>query len=123
MNKSLKIFILIIFFSIQFSCTKKEKVTVLKNTDLQTQMIELYKEGYEEFLKGDTLFAAQKFNEAETLYPQSSWAPKSALMAAYSYYVQDYYGDAIVELQRFVRIYKNYKDLDYAYYLLSVCYF
>ena len=44
MNKSLKIFILIIFFSIQFSCAKKEKVTVLKNTDLQTQMIELYKD-------------------------------------------------------------------------------
>ena len=35
--------------------------------------------------------AAKKFNEAELLFPQSSWAPKSALMAAYSYYSQDYY--------------------------------
>ena len=53
MNKSLKILIFIIFVITQFSCAKKEKVTVLKNTDLQTQMIELYKEDYEEFLKGD----------------------------------------------------------------------
>ena len=47
------------------------------------------------------LFAAKKFNEAEILFPQSKWAPKAALMAAYSYYSQDYYGDAISELERF----------------------
>ena len=53
--------------------------------------------------KGDVLFAAKKFNEAEILFPQSEWAPKSALMAAYSYYIQDYYGDAIAELERFIK--------------------
>ena len=36
--------------------------------------------------KGDTFYAAKKFLEAELLFPQSDWAPKSALMAAYSYY-------------------------------------
>jgi outer membrane protein assembly factor BamD len=51
------------------------------------------------FGRGDVLFAAKKFNEAEILFPQSEWAPKSALMAAYSYYTQDYYGDAIAELK------------------------
>ena len=44
-------------------------------------------------------------------------------MAAYSYYVQDYYGDAIAELERFIRVYPTYKDLDYVYYFLGVCYF
>ena len=73
--------------------------------------------------QGDVIFAAKKFNEAEILFPQSKWAPKSALMAAYSYYSQDYYGDAIAELQRFLRIYPFYENLDYAYYLLAVCYY
>ena len=41
--------------------------------------------------EGDAIFAAKKFNEAEILFPQSSMAPKSALMAAYSYYSQNYY--------------------------------
>ena len=68
-------------------------------------------------------FAAKKFNEAEILFPQSIWAPKSALMAAYSYYTQDYYGDAIAELNRFIKIYPNHKNLDYAYYLLAICYY
>ncbi len=57
------------------------------------------------------------------MFPQSQWAPKSALMAAYSYYVQDYYGDAIEELIRFIRVYPQHKDLDYAYYLLSISYY
>ena len=72
---------------------------------------------------GDVLFAAKKFNEAEILFPQSETAPKSALMAAYSYYIQDYYGDAIAELIRFKKIYPKHKNLDYANYLLAMCYY
>ena len=58
---------------------------------------------------GDVLFAAKKFNEAEILFPQSEWAPKAALMAAYSYYSQDYYGDAVSELIRFKSLSKTQK--------------
>ena len=57
------------------------------------------------------------------LFPQSKWAPKSALMAAYSYYTQDYYLDAVAELERFIKLYPNNKNLDYVYYLLAVCYY
>ena len=74
-------------------------------------------------LRSIVLFAAKKFNEAEILYPQSEWAPKSALMAAYAYYTQDYYGDTIAELTRFIKVYPYHKDLVYAYYLLGISYF
>ena len=40
-------------------------------------------------------------------------------MAAYSYYVQDYYSDAIAELIRFISVYPSHKDLDYVHYLLG----
>ena len=46
-------------------------------------MIEAYNEGLAELKRGDVLFAAKKFNEAEILFPQSEVAPKAALMAAY----------------------------------------
>ena len=72
---------------------------------------------------GDVLFAAKKFNEAEILFPQSEWAPRAALMAAYSYYLQDYYIDAEAELIRFLKVYPKSKNLDYANYLLAVTYF
>ena len=118
------IFLLIIIFSLN-SCSKDDqmKKSVVKEKSLELQVLEAYKEGKDALESGDILYAAKKFNEAETLYPQSTWAPKSALMAAYSYYVQDYYGDAIAELERFIRVYPSYKDLDYVHYLLGVCYF
>ena len=44
-------------------------------------------------------------------------------MAAYSYYSQDYYGDAIAELKRFLKVYPTHKDLAYVYYMLAICYY
>ena len=113
--------LLIIFNS---SCSKDIlKDTRLKEKSLDLQMIEAYNEGLSSLEGGDVLFAAQKFNEAEILYPQSIWAPRSALMAAYSYYLQDYYNDAIAELERFVKVYSKHENLDYAYFLLATSYY
>ena len=107
-----------------FSCSKKEiKKSTINEKNLELQVLETYEQGIKSLEEGDVLFAAQKFNEAEILFPQSEWAPKSALMAAYSYYIQDYYGDAIAELKRFLRIYPKHKDLDYVYYLLAISYY
>ena len=106
------------------SCSKKipeKKITVEK--EMQLQMIEAYNEGLKELERGDVLFAAKKFNEAEILFPQSDYAPRAALMAAYSYYTQDYYGDAIAELERFIRVYPNHPRNDYAEYLLGLCFY
>ena len=86
-------------------------------------MIEAYNEGHKEFNRGDIFFAVKKFNEVELLYPQSVWAPRSILMAAYAYYSQMYFDDAIFELKRFLDKYKNHPDIDYAYYLLAICHY
>ena len=117
-------FIIAIFFILCVSCSKEiTKKNIIKEKNLNLQVLEAYEEGMTSLENGDVLFAAKKFNEAEILFPQSDWAPKSALMAAYSYYIQDYYGDAIAELERFLRIYPKYKNIDYAYYLLAVSYY
>ena len=106
------------------SCSKKEiEKSTINEVTLESQMIEAYNEGLKELKAGDVLFAAKKFNEAEILFPQSEWASKSALMAAYSYYIQDYYGDAVSELQRFLKVYPKHNNLDYANYLLAICYY
>ena len=44
-------------------------------------------------------------------------------MAAYSYYTQDYYYDAISELDRFIKNYPKDKRLNYAHFLLAMCYY
>ncbi len=120
-----KFFLFVILLIVLISCTKKEdlKESVIKEKSLDLQVLEAYQEGMKSLESGDVLYAAKKFNEAEILFPQSEWAPKSALMAAYSYYVQDYYGDTIAELKRFIRVYPLSKNLDYVYYLLGVSYY
>tara|TARA_B100000963_G_scaffold6214_1_gene4843 strand:- start:1648 stop:2490 length:843 start_codon:yes stop_codon:yes gene_type:complete len=115
-------FVAILLFC--FSCAKEEiKESIIKEKSLNLQVFEAYKEGRESLEGGDVLYAAKKFNEAEKLYPQSEWAPRSALMAAYSYYAQDYYADANAELERFIKIYPYHQNLDYAYYLMAIVYY
>ena len=119
-----KFFLFIALFAILISCSKEEiKESIIKEKSLDLQVLEAYQEGIKSLETGDVLYAAKKFNEAETLFPQSEWAPKSALMAAYAYYTQDYYLDTIAELERFIRVYPLSKNLDYVYYLLGISYY
>ena len=117
-------FLITIVLFILISCVKEDaQKSIIKEKSLDLQVLAAYEEGMKALNEGDVIFAAKKFNEAEILFPQSDWAPKSALMAAYSYYTQDYYNDAVSELFRFIKVYPNYKDLDYVYYLLGLCFY
>ncbi|MDC2969309.1 outer membrane protein assembly factor BamD [Candidatus Pelagibacter sp.] len=118
-----KIIILIFFLNLN-SCTKKdEKISIVEEKSLETQMIEAYNAGLEELEKNDVIYAARKFNEAELIYPQSVWAPRAALMAAYAYFSQLYYDDTILELEKFLQKYKNHPRRDYAYYMLALSHY
>ena len=118
------IFSYLLIFTIISSCSKKdEKITVLKEKNLETQMIEVYNQAMSEFERGDVIYASKKFGEAELLYPQSIWAPRAVLMSAYGYFSQGYYNYAINDLNRFLKKYKNHPQTDYAYYLLALCHY
>ena len=118
-------FLLLLFSILIFaSCSKNEaRKSIIKEKSLELQVLESYQEGIDYLKDGDALYAAVKFNEAELLFPQSEWAPKSALMAAYAYYSQDYLKDAIAELDRFLKVYPKHKNLDYVNYLLAISYY
>ena len=123
MNIFLKLLVIILIIFLNSCSKKEEKISMIQEKELRLQMIDAYKEGVKALEEGDVLFAAKKFNEAEILFPQSEWAPKSILMAAYSYYVQDYYYDAISELDRFIKNYPKNERLNYAHFLLAMCYY
>jgi len=116
------LFIYIIFI---VSCSKdKSKVDqVLLEQDVEAEMIVAYKEGMKQLEKGDALYASRKFDEAEILFPQSIWAPKASLMSAYALYSQNYYDDALFNLERHIKNYPKDKNLVYAHYLIAICYF
>ena len=120
----IKIIPLIALLLINLSCSKKiEKKSLIIEKNIDTQILESWNEGLRQLESGDSLFAAKKFNEVEILFPQSEWAPKSTLMAAYAYYAQDYYMDTIDEINIFIKKYPNHKDMDYANFLMGMAYY
>ena len=119
--KYLLVFLFIILIS---GCSKKEKpISVIKEVTQNQEMVTAYQEGFKSLNEGDPYFAAKKFLEAELLFPQSEWAPKSALMASYSYYLQNYYSEALYNLERFLKTYPNNQNLAYVHYLIAMCYY
>ena len=104
MIKNLLILYLFIFL-ISCSDKPKEVVSKIESSDLEQQMIEAYNAGVVALEDGDIFFATKKFNEAELLYPQSDWAPRASLMAAYAYWTQAYYKNSVEELRRYIKVY------------------
>ena len=117
--------LILITFLLLCSCSNMENqnIEVIKESSQDLQMIEAYNQGLEALNMGDGIKAANKFNDAELLFPQSVWAYRAALMSAYSYYVSMYYDDAIYEIENFLKKYKNNEREDYAYYLLALSHY
>lgn len=122
--KKINIILLIFLILFSLSCSKKiEKKSTILEESIDLQILEAWNEGLKELEAGDALYAAKKFNEVEILFPQSDWAPKSTLMAAYAYYSQDYYFDSIEETKTFIKKYPGHKDNDYANFLMGMAYY
>jgi outer membrane protein assembly factor BamD len=106
------------------SCAKDvEKKSLIKETDQELEMITAYKEGFVNLEKADYFYAAKNFLEAELLFPQSEWAPKSALMASYAFYLQDNYNEAKTTLERYIKTYPEDKRIVYGHFLLAIVYY
>ena len=123
-KNKLNLILIIFLFLVNLSCSQEfEKKSVILEKNIDGQILEAWNEGLKELERGEVLLAAKKFNEVEILFPQSDWAAKSTLMAAYAYYTQDYYFDTIEETKTFLRKYPNHKDSDYANFLMGMAYY
>ncbi len=88
-----------------------------------TNAEDLYKQAEEYLQKTSYSKAAETFEKVELEHPYSSLAAKSRLMAAYAYYKDKKYDDAVIALDRFIKFHPGNKDIAYAYYLKAMCYY
>ena len=117
-------FLLLIIFITFIACSKEEaKVVVIQEDNQESEMISSYKKALDYLESGDAFAAGKQFLDAELLFPQSSWASKSALMAAYSFYLDSYYDRSIFNLERFIKTYPDDKRMAYANFLLAMSYY
>ena len=116
-------FLIIIFFAFAiFSCSKKDKIAKPIPTT-ESEAIQVYQEALDAIKDGQYLIASEKFDQSESLLPQTSWAAKSALMSSYCLYTLNYYDEATLNLKRFIKIYPADKNVDYAHYLIAIIYY
>ena len=116
--------IIILFLFTLFSCSKDIKsISEITEVNQELELVNTYQDGMNALEEGDYFFASEKFLESELLFPQSIWAPKSVLMAAYSLYMLDNYSDAKFNLERYINTYPKDKNMAYAYYLLGMVYY
>lgn len=82
---------------------------------------ELYDKAFTTFSKRSYKKAIEEFEEVERQHPTSEWAAQAQIMAAYSAYKAGQFDEAIVILDRFVKLHPTHKSTAYAYYLMALC--
>ena len=115
-------FILLFSIFIIFSCSKKEP-EALSTPSNQDEAIKVYREGLKDLENGQFFLARKKFDQSESLLPQTQWAAKSALMSSFCLYSMNFYDDAILNLKRFTKTYPADANIDYANYLIAISYY
>ena len=89
----------------------------------ERSVTELYDNALRYLNRGQFKFSAVAFDEVERQHPYSSWARRSQLMSAYSYYKANKLDEAILSAERFVSLHPGNKDAAYAYYLIGICHY
>ena len=118
----MRLFLIVIFsLLLFFSCSKKPQAVAPPST--KTEALKVYQEALEELKNGQFLIASRKFDQSESLLPQTEWAAKSALMSSYCLYSMNYFDEAVLNLKRFTKIYPADPNIDYAYYLIAIIYY
>ncbi|WP_282606489.1 outer membrane protein assembly factor BamD [Pelagibius sp. Alg239-R121] len=84
---------------------------------------ELYNGATDQLLQSNFDEAARLYDEVERQHPYSVWASKAQLMAAYAFYQDNKYDDAINTLDRFIQLHPGNKDIAYAYYLKAISFY
>ena len=121
MFKKLLIYLFLAFTL--FSCSKENVVKVTSEPTDEEIALSVYAEAVDALKTGDAFYAAKKFKEVEILLPQGKWASKASLMSSYADYSRNAYPSAIFKLERHINIYPADTNMDYAHYLIAMCYY
>ena len=118
----MRLIILSFLILLLFSCTKTE-VKDSEPPSTKQEAMDIYKDALSSMEEGQYLIASEKFDQSESLLPQTEWAAKSALMSSYCLYTISFYDEAILNLKRFKKLYPADPNIDYASYLIAVIYY
>jgi len=77
----------------------------------------IYNEAKSELMGGSYKKAAELYQKLEARYPYGKYAQQAQLELAYAYYKDNETVLALAEVERFIKLYPDHSNLDYALYL------
>ena len=105
------------------SCSYIEKALEEPDPTLNMSAAEIYVQGKDFLDAQDFINAIKLFELLEARYPFGTYSTQSMLDLAYANYSADLKDEAIVEPNRFIRLYPHHPNVDYAYYLKALANF
>lgn len=115
-RRGLTIAIVILSLSLLPGCLFRGKE---KENYVERPVDSIYNSAMGQMKSGKHVKAAKEFEEVERQHPYSSWASRSLVMAAYSYYEANKYDEAILAAKRYVALHPGGTDAAYASYLIA----
>ena len=80
----------------------------------------LYSEAKDQMGSGNYTKAIEYFEKLEARYPYGRYAQQAQIEIAYAYYKDSERASAIAAADRFIKLYPNHPNVDYAYYLKGI---
>jgi len=110
--------ILLFLFILSCSSKKNEEIEYVER-----DVDEIYNTAVDHMNNEKFISAAKEFDEVERQHPYSIWATRAQIMSAYVKYKIQEYDIAIGAAQRYIDLHPGADDVDYAYYLIALCYY
>ena len=104
-------------------CSFLDKMLEEEDTTVGLTAAELYGEGKEFLNLEDFNNAIKYFEVLESRFPFGKYSTQAMLDLSYAYYASEQRDQAIIEINRFIRLYPNHPEVSYAYYLRALANF
>ena len=101
-------------------CSFLDKMLEEEDTTVGLTAAELYGEGKEFLNLEDFNNAIKYFEVLESRFPFGKYSTQAMLDLSYAYYASEQRDKAIIEINRFIRLYPNHPEVSYAYYLRAI---
>ncbi|MEC8996153.1 MAG: outer membrane protein assembly factor BamD [Pseudomonadota bacterium] len=117
------LFIYILLLVTINSCTYWNDLVREQDKTKNLSPAQIYNEGKAFLNAADFVNAIKYFEVLESRYPFGIYATQSMLDLAYAHYEFENKDETIVHCNRFIRLYPNHPNVDYAYYLRALANF
>lgn len=114
----MKKFLYIALICIITACSVNTKQDYAKLSDKQ-----IYDSAIKNINKQNHISAISELSQIEYNHPYSLLVPNSWILTGYIYYKDKKYPEAIEAFEKLIKYQPNHKDVPYAMYMISICYY